>query len=65
MKRIEWIEEMGERVLSGIMGLAVADALGVPVEFMDRETLVREPVVGTRSYGTYNTLPAHGPMILA
>ncbi len=54
MKRIEWIEEMRERVLSGIMGLAVADALGVPVEFMDRETLVREPVVGTRSYGTYN-----------
>lgn len=41
-------------VLSGIMGLCVADALGVPVEFVDRETLRKNPVVGMRSYGTYN-----------
>lgn len=41
-------------VLGGIMGLAVADALGVPVEFESRSTLKKNPVVGMRAYGTYN-----------
>ena len=41
-------------VLDGIMGLCVADTMGVPVEFMDRETLKKDPVVGIREYGTYN-----------
>jgi ADP-ribosyl-[dinitrogen reductase] hydrolase len=45
---------MANHVLAGIMGLCVADALGVPVEFMDRETLKRNPVTGMRSYGTYH-----------
>lgn len=45
---------MANNVLSGIMGLCVADALGVPVEFVDRETLRDNPVVDMRSYGTYN-----------
>lgn len=30
---------MENYVLSGMMGLAVADALGVPVEFKERESL--------------------------
>ena len=41
-------------VLGGIMGLADADALGVPVEFESRSTLKKNPVVGMRAYGTYN-----------
>ena len=45
---------MKDYVLSGIMGLTVADALGVPVEFMDRESLQEDPVVNMRAYGTYN-----------
>ncbi len=45
---------MGNFVLDGVMGLCVADALGVPVEFMDRGTLKKDPVVGMRGYGTYN-----------
>ena len=45
---------MRNHVLSGIMGLTVADALGVPVEFMDRESLQEDPVVNMRAYGTYN-----------
>jgi len=45
---------MSNNVLNGIMGLCVADALGVPVEFEDRETLRRDPVTNMRSYGTYN-----------
>lgn len=40
--------------LDGIMGLVVADALGVPVEFMSREELKKNPVTGMRGYGTYN-----------
>lgn len=45
---------MSNTILNGIMGLCVADALGVPVEFVDRETLRNNPVVDMRSYGTYN-----------
>jgi len=36
------------------MGLCVGDALGVPVEFKSRDQLKKDPVVGMRSYGTYN-----------
>lgn len=45
---------MENRVLDGVMGLCVADALGVPVEFMTRETLISDPVTGMRAYGTYH-----------
>lgn len=45
--------EMGAKVLSGIMGLVTADALGVPVEFQSRAQLREHPVTGMREYGTY------------
>ena len=45
---------MRNYVLDGIMGLCVADALGVPVEFMERSSLEMTPVVDMREYGTYN-----------
>lgn len=45
---------MRNHVLDGIMGLCVADALGVPVEFMDRKVLIENPVVNMRGLGTYN-----------
>ena len=48
---------MANYILSGIMGLVVGDALGVPVEFQDRETLRRSPVKDMRGYGTYNQPP--------
>lgn len=41
-------------VLGGIMGFCVADALGVPVEFENRETLRLAPVEHMRAFGTYN-----------
>ena len=44
-------------VLNGIMGLVVGDALGVPIEFQDRETLRKDPVINMRGYGTYNQPP--------
>jgi ADP-ribosylglycohydrolase len=48
---------MKDKLLGGIMGLCVGDALGVPVEFKDRESLARSPVVDMRGYGTYNQPP--------
>lgn len=41
------------RVVGGIIGLAVGDALGVPVEFESREQRVQDPVTGMRSGGTH------------
>ena len=35
------------------LGHAVADALGVPVEFLRREELAADPVTGMRGYGTH------------
>lgn len=37
-----------------MLGHAVGDALGVPVEFMSREELVKNPVTDMRGFGTYN-----------
>ena len=44
-------------VKAGILGLAVGDALGLPVEFKSREALISDPVTGMRGYGTYNQPP--------
>ena len=41
-------------VSSGIMGLAVGDAMGVPVEFVSREDLDRNPVIDFREHGTFD-----------
>jgi len=38
---------------AALLGLAVGDALGVPVEFAGREARRRDPVLGMRSYGTH------------
>lgn len=43
--------------LSGLMGLCVADALGVPVEFTSRAERTTSPVTGMRGYGTWNQPP--------
>ena len=41
-------------ILNGIFGACVGDILGVPVEFMSRKELARNPVIDLREYGTYN-----------
>lgn len=48
---------MKDKILGGILGLCVADALGVPVEFNSRESLIKNPVTDMRGYGTYNQPP--------
>ncbi|MCB0615712.1 MAG: ADP-ribosylglycohydrolase family protein [Phaeodactylibacter sp.] len=44
-------------VKSALFGLAVGDALGVPVEFVGRSWLKRFPVDDMRGYGTHNQPP--------
>ncbi len=43
-----------EKVFGGVLGLAVGDALGVPVEFAGRAGLRADPVTGMREYGTHH-----------
>ncbi|MDZ8222895.1 MULTISPECIES: ADP-ribosylglycohydrolase family protein [unclassified Nostoc] len=42
------------KTLSGLMGLCVGDALGVPVEFTSRAERVKSPVTTMQGYGTWN-----------
>ena len=42
---------------AALLGLAVGDALGVPVEFIGREVRRRDPVLDMRSYGTHHQPP--------
>lgn len=48
---------MKNKWLDGIFGVVVGDALGCPVEFLDRWELQKDPVTDMRGYGTFN-LPA-------
>lgn len=43
--------------LDGIMGLVVGDALGMPVQFVDRNELKKNPVDKMVGYGTYHMPP--------
>lgn len=47
----------GSKVLSGLMGVCVGDALGVPVEFTSRSDLQTSPVTAMQGYGTHNQPP--------
>ncbi len=38
----------------GILGVAIGDMLGVPVEFMRREALDENPVIGLREHGSHD-----------
>ncbi|MEA5576256.1 ADP-ribosylglycohydrolase family protein [Anabaena sp. UHCC 0451] len=45
------------KVLSGLMGVCVGDALGVPVEFTSRAERLKSPVTSMLGYGTWNQPP--------
>lgn len=45
---------MKDNIKSVLFGIAVGDALGVPVEFMSREQVQRNPVTDMREYGTHD-----------
>lgn len=44
---------MNEKMKAGIMGFAVGDALGVPVEFLNRDLLQRRPLKEMIGYGSH------------
>ncbi|WP_428224031.1 ADP-ribosylglycohydrolase family protein [Flavobacterium sp.] len=44
---------MKSKIHSALFGVAIGDALGVPVEFKDRDELKRFPVTGMREYGSH------------
>lgn len=46
-----------EKIKAVLFGVAVGDALGVPVEFKSRETIRRNPVREMIGYGTYGLPP--------
>ncbi len=41
------------KICDGIIGLAIGDAIGVPVEFRSRQELTKAPVISMREYGTH------------
>src|SRR6476469_2192074 len=43
-----------EQARAALLGLAVGDALGVPVEFAPRAARQQDPVTGMRAYGTHH-----------
>lgn len=43
--------------LSGMMGIVVGDALGMPVQFVERGELKKSPLDSMEGYGTYNMPP--------
>ena len=44
---------MIDKIKAVILGHAVGDALGVPVEFWNREEVQKYPVEDMRGFGTY------------
>ena len=47
-----------KKIIEGaLFGVAVGDALGVPVEFKSRRRIAKDPVTGMRGYGTYDQSP--------
>jgi ADP-ribosylglycohydrolase len=45
------------KIQAAFFGVAVGDALGVPVEFKSRESIKNNPVMDMIGYGTYNLPP--------
>lgn len=41
------------KAIDGILGLVIGDAMGVPIEFMDREVLLAKPVTRMLGYGNF------------
>jgi len=45
---------MKNKIQSTLLGLAIGDAMGVPVEFVSREILEKDSVIDFRSFGTHS-----------
>jgi ADP-ribosyl-[dinitrogen reductase] hydrolase len=51
------IEPLKNQIEETLLGLAIGDAMGVPVEFCSRETLQLDSVLGFQGFGTHIQLP--------
>ncbi len=51
------MSELRNKIVGGIIGLVVGDALGVPVEFHSRDDLKANPVTDMIGYGSHNQPP--------
>jgi len=51
------METILNHALDILLGVAVGDALGVPVEFLSRESIQKNPVTGMTGYGTHMQSP--------
>ena len=47
----------------GIIGFAIGDAMGVPVEFTNREKLMRNPITSMEGFMSHNVPKGLGQMI--
>lgn len=54
MKKEEINKMLKNKIESGLFGVAVGDALGVPYEFLSRKQLKESPAVDLIGYGTHN-----------
>lgn len=45
---------MKYKIEEALLGVAIGDALGVPVEFMKRDDIAKNPVTGMREFGVHN-----------
>ena len=52
-------------IKSGIFGAIVGDALGLPVQFIEREARERDPVTDMRGYGAFDVPEEAGQMTQA
>ncbi|MBR3898282.1 MAG: ADP-ribosylglycohydrolase family protein [Bacilli bacterium] len=41
-------------IRDGIIGFAIGDAMGVPVEYEEREELIKNPITSMKGYGTHD-----------
>ncbi len=49
--------QLEKAIKAALLGIAVGDALGVPVEFKSRKYLQKYPATNMQGYGTYNQPP--------
>ena len=53
----EPLNKLTARIKAVLLGLAIGDALGVPVEFNERQEIGRNPIIDMIGYGTYDLPP--------
>ncbi len=51
------MKDLRYKIKSALFGVAIGDALGVPVEFESREAISENPVLDMTGFGTYNLPP--------